>query len=29
MELRRGTYRVRGESLDIFPAENETEAIRI
>src|SRR5574337_1278541 len=29
MELRRGTYRVRGESLDIFPAESETEAIRI
>src|SRR6185312_2942193 len=29
MELHRGTYRVRGENLDIFPAENETEAIRI
>src|SRR6185437_1868928 len=29
MELRRGTYRVRGEILDIFPAESETEAIRI
>ncbi len=29
MELHRGTYRVRGESLDIFPAENETEALRI
>ncbi|HEX7326063.1 MAG TPA: excinuclease ABC subunit UvrB [Rhodanobacteraceae bacterium] len=29
MELRRGTYRVRGERLDVFPAENETEALRI
>jgi excinuclease ABC subunit B len=29
MELHRGTYRVRGESLDVFPAENETEALRI
>jgi excinuclease ABC subunit B len=29
MELHRGTYRVRGENLDIFPAENETEALRI
>jgi len=29
MELRRGTYRVRGEVLDVFPAENETEALRI
>jgi len=29
MELRRGTYRVRGEILDIFPAESETEALRI
>ncbi|MBS0431222.1 MAG: excinuclease ABC subunit UvrB [Proteobacteria bacterium] len=29
MELHRGTYRVRGEMLDVFPAENETEALRI
>jgi len=29
MELRRGTYRVRGESIDVFPAESETEALRI
>lgn len=29
IELRRGTYRVRGESLDIFPADSEEEAIRI
>jgi excinuclease ABC subunit B len=28
-ELRRGTYRVRGEVIDVFPAENETEALRI
>ncbi|MGA8277132.1 MAG: excinuclease ABC subunit UvrB [Rhodanobacteraceae bacterium] len=28
-ELRRGTYRVRGELIDVFPAESETEAIRI
>ncbi|MEO7066543.1 MAG: excinuclease ABC subunit UvrB [Rhodanobacter sp.] len=29
MELRRGTYRVRGDSIDVFPAESETEALRI
>ncbi len=29
MELHRGTYRVRGEIVDVFPAENETEALRI
>jgi len=28
-ELRRGTYRVRGDVIDVFPAENETEAVRI
>ncbi len=28
-ELRRGTYRVRGEIIDIFPAESEKEAVRI
>ncbi len=28
-ELHRGTFRVRGESIDVFPAENETEALRI
>jgi excinuclease ABC subunit B len=28
-ELRRGTYRVRGEVVDVFPAESETEALRI
>ena len=28
-ELQRGTFRVRGESIDVFPAENETEAVRI
>ena len=28
-ELRRGTYRVRGEVIDVFPAENEIEAVRI
>lgn len=28
-ELQRGTYRVRGETLDIFPAESESEAVRI
>jgi len=27
--LRRGTYRVRGEIVDVFPAESETEALRI
>ncbi|EIL95810.1 excinuclease ABC subunit UvrB, partial [Rhodanobacter sp. 115] len=29
MELRRGTYRVHGEIIDVFPAESETEALRI
>ena len=29
MELRRGTYRVRGEVIDVFPAESEMEALRI
>ncbi len=29
MDLRRGTYRVRGEIIDVFPAESETEALRI
>ncbi len=29
MELRRGTYRVRGEVIDVFPAEAEIEALRI
>jgi len=29
MELRRGTYRVRGEVLDIFPADSDKDAIRI
>src|SRR5262249_10345791 len=28
-ELRRGSYRVRGEVIDVFPAENEVEAVRI
>ena len=28
-ELRRATYRVRGEVIDVFPAENETDALRI
>src|SRR5512142_2593021 len=28
-ELRRGTYRVRGDVIDVFPAESETDAIRI
>jgi len=28
-ELRRGTYRVRGEVIDVFPAESEMEAVRI
>ncbi|SEP04941.1 excinuclease ABC subunit UvrB [Aquisalimonas asiatica] len=28
-ELRRGTYRVRGEVIDIFPAESESEAVRV
>ncbi|WP_297527246.1 DEAD/DEAH box helicase family protein, partial [Thiohalobacter sp.] len=29
VELHRGTYRVRGEVIDIFPAESEREAVRI
>ncbi|MGD8977126.1 MAG: excinuclease ABC subunit UvrB [Gammaproteobacteria bacterium] len=29
MDLRQGTYRVRGEIIDIFPAESERDAIRI
>src|ERR1700761_5766983 len=29
MELRRGTYGVRGEVIDVFPAESESEALRI
>ncbi|EMR11907.1 excinuclease ABC subunit B [Methylophaga lonarensis MPL] len=29
MELGRGTYRVRGEVIDIFPAESERDAVRI
>jgi len=29
IELRRGTYRVRGEVIDIFPAEADAEALRI
>ena len=28
-ELKRGSYRVRGETIDVFPAENEMEAVRI
>ncbi|MEO5622122.1 MAG: excinuclease ABC subunit UvrB [Dokdonella sp.] len=28
-ELRRGSYRVHGEVIDVFPAESETEALRI
>ena len=28
-ELRRGTYRVRGEVIDIFPGDSETQAIRV
>lgn len=28
-ELQRGTYRVRGETIDIFPAESDDEAVRI
>ncbi|WP_290637833.1 excinuclease ABC subunit UvrB [Aquisalimonas sp.] len=28
-DLRRGTYRVRGEVIDIFPAESESEAVRV
>ena len=29
MELQRGTYRVRGEIIDIYPAESDDEAVRI
>jgi excinuclease ABC subunit B len=29
MELRRGTYRVRGEIIDIFPGDEETRAVRV
>ncbi len=29
MELRRSTYRVRGDVIDIFPAESENEALRV
>lgn len=29
LELSRGTYRVRGEVIDIFPAESEREAVRV
>ena len=29
MDLRQGTYRVRGEVIDVFPAESEREALRI
>jgi len=29
MELQRGTYRVRGEVIDIYPAESDDEAVRI
>ena len=29
IELRRGSYRVRGEVIDVFPAESEIEALRI
>ncbi|MEM7469507.1 MAG: excinuclease ABC subunit UvrB, partial [Pseudomonadota bacterium] len=29
LELARGTYRVRGEIIDIFPAESEREAVRV
>ena len=29
LELRRGTYRVRGDVIDVYPAESEREAIRI
>lgn len=29
MDFRRGTYRVRGESIDIFPADEDEEAVRI
>ncbi len=29
MELRRGTYRARGETIDVFPADSDREAVRI
>ncbi len=29
IELRRGVYRVRGDTIDIYPAESESEAVRI
>ena len=29
LELRRGTYRARGESIDIFPADSEFEAVKV
>ena len=29
MELRRGTYRVRGDVIDVFPGDEETQAVRI
>jgi len=29
MELRRGTYRVRGEVIDVYPADSERDAVRI
>ncbi|MCX4025221.1 excinuclease ABC subunit UvrB [Endozoicomonas sp. SM1973] len=29
LELRRGTYRVRGDVIDIFPADSEQEAVRV
>ena len=29
MELRRGTYRVRGEIIDIFPGDEDTQAVRV
>ena len=29
LELRRGTYRVRGDVIDVYPAESEREAVRI
>ena len=29
MELKRGTYRVRGEVIDIHPADSERDAIRV
>ncbi|MEE4173837.1 MAG: excinuclease ABC subunit UvrB [Xanthomonadales bacterium] len=29
MELRRGTYRVRGEVIDIFPGDEDTQAVRV